>query len=305
MNDKLKDILEGVTKYSTITQVSKACYVSQPYISRLLTETEADFGMKLVNRNLTPISLTYAGTRVLAYLQEEVLIDRKMQSEMQQLSEHQGGSLTIAVYPGFANFWMPRLLFKIQRRFPALHIKIVEETTSIAERDLPSGKIDIFIGKVIYNEKINSSSLGRIPLYLVIPEYSKLFKRGHLYRDSVSDDIKILNGAPFITISQESRFQEMIDHFLKDNGVRVRNVVEVQNTMLATLLAASGGGYTITMGQIIENLPKIGDINGLKLPIDQFSLDVGVSYCESSSTSKFIEETVSIIKQVGLTGLGC
>jgi len=299
VNEKLKEILEAVTKYPTITQVAKACYVSQPYISRLLTETEHDFGSKLVNRKLMPIRLTYAGTRVLTYLQEQDLLNRKMQLEIRSLSKHQGGILTIAVYPGFANFWLPRLLPKIREMFPALHVKVIEMTTSIAERGLPSGEVDIFIGKTIFNKKITSIKLGTIPLYLVIPKYSELF---HVTK---YDEIKLLNGASFITISQESRFQEMIDHFLKDNGIRVRNVVEVQNTTLATLLAAEGVGYTITMAQVIENLPDKTAVNALQLPVNQFSLDVGLSYYKSNANSPFIGETVALIQSMGLAGLGC
>lgn len=305
VNDKLKEILDAVTKYPTLTQVAKACYVSQPYVSRLLTETEANFGTNLVNRKTTPISLTYAGTRVLIYLQEQDLISRKMASEIKRLSQHDGGMLTIAVYPGFANYWMPILIPKIQQRFPALHIKVVEVTTSVAERQLPSGKIDVFIGKVIYNEKITSLNLGQIPLYLVIPKNSSLFDQHSLYRSVTTEDIRALNGAPFITISPESRFQEMIDHFLQDNGVRVRNVAEVQNTTLATILAAAGDGYTITMQQVIENLLNLQNVNALELPINQFSLDLAVSYSKSNSVSTFISQTVEIIQKIGLEGLGC
>lgn len=44
-----------------LADVSENLYLSQSYVSQIITQAEHDYGIKLVNRSSMPISLTEAG----------------------------------------------------------------------------------------------------------------------------------------------------------------------------------------------------------------------------------------------------
>lgn len=47
--------------HPTLADVSENLYLSQSYVSQIITRAEHDYGIKLVNRSSMPISLTEAG----------------------------------------------------------------------------------------------------------------------------------------------------------------------------------------------------------------------------------------------------
>ncbi|PIO82458.1 hypothetical protein BSQ39_02200 [Loigolactobacillus backii] len=302
MNNQLHSILIGVKKYPTITKVAQACFVTQPYISRLLAQTEKHFNLKLVNRDAKPITLTYAGERMLTYLQKQDQMQQEMTEELSHLAQHEFGSVTLALNQPLSDRWLPKFLPAISAQYPQLHINIVELTTSLAEQQLPSGKIDIFIGKTIFDKRIICHELGNVKLLLLVPSTSKLYHSNQYYRKITAADIQKLNSEPFISLGGESRFQEMVDHFLRDSGVTIENRIEAPNSQITTALAASGLGCTITTGQIIEqlHLTNADKINLLEIPADLLSLNFGISYRKSNATATVIREIFRQIQQTKL-----
>lgn len=62
--------LAAIKQYGNISHAAKALYISQPYLSKFIKELEQDIGVILVNRNTSPLTLTYAGERYLHYMKQ-------------------------------------------------------------------------------------------------------------------------------------------------------------------------------------------------------------------------------------------
>lgn len=61
----------------TFRILTKHLYVSQPYLSKFLKDIESEVGVKLIDRESNPLTLTYAGERYLAYAEEMENISQK------------------------------------------------------------------------------------------------------------------------------------------------------------------------------------------------------------------------------------
>lgn len=81
-----KSYLEAVTRFGNISNAAKHLYVSQPYLSKVIKELENEVGVELINRESNPLTLTYAGERYLAYLDEMEMIQQKMEYELQEIA---------------------------------------------------------------------------------------------------------------------------------------------------------------------------------------------------------------------------
>ena len=74
----LKNILAAIQTAPTLTQVAKWLYTSQPNVSKTISEAENKYGVKLVNRDQTPISLTIAGEKLLERLEQVLSFEKNI-----------------------------------------------------------------------------------------------------------------------------------------------------------------------------------------------------------------------------------
>lgn len=71
----LYNILKTTLSVNTISDIAKKLFLSEPYISKLLKQTERKYNVVLINRNNKPIKLTKAGEVFLKDLQ--IILDSK------------------------------------------------------------------------------------------------------------------------------------------------------------------------------------------------------------------------------------
>ena len=50
----------AIAEYQNMTKAAEALYISQPALTKSLNLLEAELGVKLFDRNISPIRLTYA-----------------------------------------------------------------------------------------------------------------------------------------------------------------------------------------------------------------------------------------------------
>ena len=66
----------------TITKAANVLHVSQPSLTQYLNRLESDLGVKLLNRDTTPISLTQAGTVYLEYVRSVLALEKKLKADL-------------------------------------------------------------------------------------------------------------------------------------------------------------------------------------------------------------------------------
>lgn len=81
-NKLIYKILTAVSTNNTISNVANGLYLSQPYVSQIISKTEKKYETKLVNRNEKPISLTAAGIKLLQDLDDEIKLHEKTKRDL-------------------------------------------------------------------------------------------------------------------------------------------------------------------------------------------------------------------------------
>lgn len=280
MENRLLDFLEAIQAQPSMTKAAQSIFVSQPYISRVIKKAEAAYRISLVDRDHRPIQLTYAGERLLAYLKSAAHLNQAMTTEMTQLRENESQTITLGITPPVAMAWFTQTLPAFYQRFPNMRTRIVEVSTSEAEKLLVDGQLDFFIGKTIHKPQVVSLPLTTVALSLIIPKSFSFFRPGTFWRPFSSDVLTQLHGQPFIRSIGESRMQEIIDHYFSDQGVQTMPLIEVENLLFAMKLVVKGLGCTILSTEMLSQLTpeQRATVNAFRLPISQLSVDFSASY---------------------------
>ncbi len=302
MNRKLLSFLEEIKAQGNMSKAAEILFVTQPYISRVIKNAETQFGVRLIDRSSHPIQLTYAGERLLSYLQEENRLRSNLDREMTHLSEFKYGHLTIASNEVLDNGIFKPVLTQFYNKYPKIHAQLLKITSRDAENRLLSGSLDFFMGQPLHNNKIEYVPITNFPLVLIVPRQSSQFEEGTLWSTYSNEKVEEMGGESFIGIPHDSNYQRMVNNFFTDHGISVEYSIEVPDIHLATALALKQLGAIITPKHLL-NIDELDEetkqnINLIEIPSDTFTSNFGVSYVKTKQNSEPVSDLVDIVTNV-------
>lgn len=223
-----------------VTAAAAMMNVSQPSVSRLISDLEASVGFQLFERR---------GGRVIPTAQAEALFDAVQRSftgldllaqAARRIRAHPVGTIRVAALSALAAGVLPPVIADFNARYP--DIKITVE--SLGQR----GVIDrVFLGQADIGLAVEAPARpGVISTLLVEAEYVCLLPKGHRLgaRDHV--DVEDLNGEAFIGPMHEADALWFgLDKVLDERGVQPQRRLETQHSFPAYAYVEAGLGVTV------------------------------------------------------------
>ena len=73
-----------VAECRNITKAAKELFISQPSLSQFITKAEEELGVRLFDRSMNPLSLTYAGTKYIEAARKIIMVNENIKKELQR-----------------------------------------------------------------------------------------------------------------------------------------------------------------------------------------------------------------------------
>lgn len=247
MNSRQMEYAVALSKVRNFSQVSEQLNISQPALSKQIQSLEKTLGVRIFDRNSTPLELTPAGA---CFIREaEALLEREKQlmQAMEQFAAGDRGRLTIGVSPFRNLHMMPPVVRKIQEAYPGIQVILRETGSDQLRKEAAEGKFDF----AIVNLPVDETVLDVIPLE---PEQPVLAVPAHMAeklswdRQAERPEIAFADCAqlPFITVAQGQEMRRLFDNLCARTGVSPRIALEVAGGITSAWSMACGGiGATI------------------------------------------------------------
>ena len=296
----LYQILSTIDQARTISQVADQLYLSQPYISQVISKSEKKYQVKLVNRSSLPIELTEAGKQLLEDLERLINDQAILQQNLSPYRLESSNNIRIAITP----IWIPSLvspvLKELQQEFPTTNFEIRQIFTSNeSKKMLETRSIDIFWGSMLHIDHFLSRPLYRSQACIIIPNNHPLYKSRVLELPFSQNIVTALNHSKMISLTKNSAFQSIVDHYFEDEKISLDTIMEVNSYIGAASLAIQGLGIAIVLTDTLSYLDKSQEFNIVKIPKSALNLDVGISIHKDSSekVKKVAERMLGVIDQ--------
>ena len=167
----LYQILSTIDQSRTISQVANQLYLSQPYISQVISKSEKKYQVKIVNRSSLPIELTEAGKQLLEDLERLINDQAILQQNLSPYQLDSGNNIRIAITPIWISNLVSPVLKELQQEFPKTNFEIRQIFTSNeSKKMLETRSIDIFWGSMLYIDHFISRPLYRSQACIIIPK---------------------------------------------------------------------------------------------------------------------------------------
>ncbi|MGE7664477.1 LysR family transcriptional regulator [Ureibacillus composti] len=240
------EYLQAIEEYGNISHAANALFVSQPYLSKYLKNLETKLGVELINRQVTPLTLTYAGELYISYMKDIQKTYEKMQHELESISHLKKGRLTIGINPILASHTLYKFLPDFMSKYPGIQIELEEVTASEMESLVLQNKIEICINMLpITNKDLVYETLYEEDFYLVIPRNHELFDQNNTKPIHVPFNPSRLNNEKFILLKPGLGLRRFTDQIFEKYNIKPQIVLETNNIENAFRLAKNGAGLTI------------------------------------------------------------
>ncbi|MFL9994945.1 LysR family transcriptional regulator [Paraburkholderia sediminicola] len=227
-----------IAEEGSISRAADKLSLAVAAASRRVSDLEAQLGAKLFQRVPHGVEITESGAKLLEYVRQiDNLIDR-LEGDAQALNQGLDGRIIIGAPKAVVIQFLAREIAAIQRKYPRIALKIVEENSKIVQQLLRDKVIDVGI----YEKKSGFLDLAKSPykedeLVLVYSRPHFQFPDGPVGIDDILD-------LPIVSLGKGSAVLSAVQRAYRSRGRQFANNFTVSgfDTMLAMVRHGLGVG---------------------------------------------------------------
>lgn len=213
--------------------------LTQPAVSRSITELEAQLGLQLVNRTTREVELTDAGhslatrlPRVLDDLEATLL-------EVADMATERRGRVRVASSPTLSANLMPECIAHCEHTHPGMEMVLIDRVQNATLASVLSGEVDF--GVVIdpdEREALTTETILTEPFCLACPPDHRLARKRKVQWSDLA-------GESLVLLDHASGSRRLIDLALADQNVRCTIAQEVGHPTTIFRMLEAGLGVSV------------------------------------------------------------
>lgn len=257
MTTKSLEYFLVVVKHLNISKAAKELFISQPALSKQISQLEAELGVSLFDRTKHSLKLTHAGEVLLSETNELFKKQDELRQRVRAAGNVSDNVLRLCHMPGALNYHVADILAQFQEKYPKIRLNLIGSLSSQIFSNLLNGKIDagfILATTTTCPEPLKMQTLHEAQLSLAVP-------KGHKYEDYREISFHDISDETLLYLSeQEAPVQHaLLPFFLHGNHRDYNNRIEYLPNMetVVSLVRANRGVAFIARDYCAASLENI------------------------------------------------
>jgi len=172
--------LTSLARHRHFGRAAADCAVTQPALSMQVRELEREIGAELVERRPGEIALTDTGLDV-AQRAEQILTATRDLVDFARHRDVLSGRLALGIIPTLAPYILPRVLPRLQVKYPQLRLEVRETQTKTLLDELNRGELDaVMLALPADGADVETLALFDDAFLLAVPAADVLPARGRV-----------------------------------------------------------------------------------------------------------------------------
>lgn len=185
--------LSSLAKHGHFGRAAQDCAVTQPAMSMQIRDLEKELGLALVERRPGDVTLTEAGLEIVRRADEVLAKSRDLVDFARHRSHPLTGRLTLGLIPSLAPYALPKILPKLQAKFPELQLELRETQTRQLLEEVRGGALDTaMVALPVHESDIETLHLFDDRFLLAVPADDLRMEASRVAADDIDQDRLIL-----------------------------------------------------------------------------------------------------------------
>lgn len=245
MTIRVLKTLIAIEENGTFSAAADAVFLTHAAVSQQMKGLEDEWGVKIFDRSKRTPELTPVGRAIVARAREVVAAYEGILPSV--LGESGlGGVLSLGAVSTTLTGLVPMTIFKLKLAYPRLNVNVVPGLTTTLVQQIERGALDLAIVSKppFIPQNLTWLDVAEEPMEVLVSTQA----------DS-DDPIHLLRTRPFIRFSRSAVVGAMIEQWLQDHGIAVRESMELENLETISSMVLFNLGVSIAPKPSVSIMP--------------------------------------------------
>jgi len=239
LNHRQLEAFRALIETGSVTEASKRIFVSQPAVSRLISDLEHSVGYALFQREKKRLSPTPEALALFEEVDRSFIGISKIAEAAQEIGNFRRGALHISSLPAMALDFLPRMISEFCKNKPDISVNLQINSSQRVLQCVASQQFDIGFAEIgAEHPAVISRVLYEAPMVAILP-------KGHPLLQLSVISPKDFEGEDFVSLGTNYQSRINIDAVFLANNVSRKLQIEAQLSMAVGNMVASGAGVSI------------------------------------------------------------
>jgi len=227
----------AVAERGSFRAAAEEIALSQPALSRRIDKLESIIGTRLFNRTTRQVELTSIG-RVFLERARVAIDDLELAIlGISDIASTRSGRVTVACVPSAATYFLPQVIRSFSARYPAIRIRVIDESMNQTLQSVLAGESDFGIGFMnTLMPEIAFEGILDDPFVLAVRQDHPLAQRQSVSWAKIESE-------QLISVARSSGNRQLVDDVMSKAGLNPHYAFEVSH--IGTLLGMVEAGLGI------------------------------------------------------------
>lgn len=311
MFDKMQYVYE-VYREMSFSRAAKNLFISQPSLSCAVKKVEDEIGFPIFDRTTNPIRLTELGRKYIHTAEQIMALESGFRNYLDDIEALSFGTLSLGATTLYASHILPPLLARFTRRYPSVHIDLIEDSSSDLTAELSSGALDLLIENteldpLLYEKKFycHEQILLAVPRSFACNAALQRYalsaddiKRGlHTEDRTPAVPLHALADEPFLLLKSGNDTRLRADRICREAELIPNIRLEVAQQMTSYNLTCHGMGISFIGDLMVKNVESDPSLLFYRLQGTGAQRDVCFFYRRNRYISHAIRAFLSLLEQ--------
>ena len=282
----------AVARFRSFSQAADHLHLTQPAVSKRISNLEEALDAKLFDRLGRQIELTEAGRALLSRVQDVEQSVKQAEQAVRELSGEVRGPLRIATSHHIGLHRLPSVLSAFQQSHPQVRLDIDFVDSEQAYEQLRVGQIELAVVTLAPGDisKLHSEPLWDDPLMVMVSPTHPLASKKRVSLAELSEHPAVLPGLETFT-------GRIVHRHFDEQGVALQLGMETNYLETLRMMASVGLGWTVLPSTMLGD-----DLRGLTLHKADMRRTLGLVYHEDRSLSRSATAFAELLRERAFAG---
>lgn len=295
MNIKHAQYVLAILRAGSITEAAKQLYISQPSLSQTIRQAEEQLGTPIFNRDVDPMTLTYAGQMYVQAARQVMNIDTNLLNEIEEIKKESHGRMRLGFSVQRGMQLLPLVIPEFIKKYPHVKIELQEQGSDTLEQLIIEGVCDLaLITTSPKRKELNYTLLESEEIILMADKNTRLARR---FKDGEPIDILEAEDELFVTLRHGHSIRSVQDHLFNANRMAPRVLLESNSLELAKRVAAASGAVMLCPYVYIAQSPEVrSKVNCYPIKNMDYTRHLYLCYRKEIYFTRFMEDFLEIVR---------